>query len=81
MLDDGVERDAKGLEEGRGKVEVQDIREALDQLELGGDLAALLGDLLLGSGEASQWVLLVHTARQYTYCSSWVLSAPSLRET
>jgi hypothetical protein len=25
------------------------VREALDQLELGGDLAALLGDLLLGT--------------------------------
>lgn len=27
----------------------RDIREALDQLELGGNLAALLGDLLLGA--------------------------------
>lgn len=27
---------------------IQNIREALDQLELGRDLAALLGDLLLG---------------------------------
>lgn len=32
---------------GSGRV---GVREALDQLELGGDLAALLGDLLLGTG-------------------------------
>ena len=28
------------------------VREALDQLELGGDLAALVGDLLLGAAAA-----------------------------
>jgi hypothetical protein len=32
------------------------VREALDQLELGGDLAALVGDLLLGAVTGSAWV-------------------------
>jgi hypothetical protein len=56
------------------------VREALDQLELGGDLAALVGDLLLGTMvEVSMGML--DTGKGETYASSLEASAPSLRET
>lgn len=60
-----------------------DIREALDELELVLDLAALVGDLLLGpvdllvSGSLSSWAV----GRDDAYCSSWSALAPSLSET
>jgi hypothetical protein len=60
---------------GRGSV-----REALDQLELGGDLAALVGDLLLGAVTGVSMDL-VETEEGETYASSLDASAPSLRET
>lgn len=58
----------------------RDVREALDQLELGGDLAALVGDLLLGTVIAVSMNML-DTDEGETYASSLDASAPSLRET
>lgn len=46
---DGQRRSGKWMEGGRWC-----LRETLDQLELGGDLAALLGDLLLGTVTRSE---------------------------
>jgi len=58
----------------------RDVREALDQLELGGDLAALVGDLLLGTVIAVSTDMLNADERE-AYASSLEASAPSLRET
>jgi hypothetical protein len=60
---------------GRGSV-----REALDQLELSGDLAALVGDLLLCTVTGVSMAL-IKTEKGETYASSLDASAPSLRET
>jgi len=58
----------------------RDVREAFDQLELGGDLAALVGDLLLGTVIAVSTDMLDADERE-AYASSLEASAPSLRET
>ena len=56
------------------------VRETLDQLELGGDLAALVGDLLLGT-KVQVSMSTLDTDEGEAYASSLDASAPSLRET
>ena len=58
-----------------------DIREALDELELVLDLAALVGALLLSTMAMSVSMYRVNPSYECTHASSWSALAPSLSET